>query len=700
MNENNTESFDIGQILRAVFSHLPLIVIFVLFFTAVSIYSYITSERIYKIESVLQIDPRDSNVSEDISTAIMGTNSSGLSMQNQVYLYKTRSNMISLIDELSLNVFFLDQNDREAVNLKKLKLKQENELEQQQISFAEEPDGKFSIKLNDEPITPPILPGNLYENDKIILEVAEISFSDDINEIQAFYFNDDYSIDFYRMLISVEDLALLNSVSLWNSGGLMKVSMDTNDVDQGKKIIDTANQIFINQDLQYKSKKAAKAISFLDERIGNISELININNERLYNFQLENVSINVDLEVEGILRDLSQIQKQITEIELKEAEVQGSFTETNPFYQNLRSQKAILITQQNDIEQRIKELPIAQQRYIDLYRDIEITQQLYVELQSKRLNYSIIEASTIGNIRVIDNAYEKIRVSPKISDIIIAFILSSIFAVLASVIKGIFFTPITNPAELSERGIREKIFGVVQFDDGLDSKKEHILEQSIESLIVNLKHDNEDKKIILITSPSPSNGKTFLSESLARQIAKLGKKTLLMDCDFKRGDLHKKFGTDKPPKSTILETIKKGDFSNFRLTEDLFFIPRISKISGSFGWVDSFEFKQLLETAKQEFDYIIIDTAPILAVSDTSLLMSISDIRLLVVRHNLTKINEVKQSIASADQLGLRFNGIIYNAFQKTSGYYGRYTYYGNYNYQYYTDKYLYNSYDYENDEK
>ena len=237
---------------------------------------------------------------------------------------------------------------------------------------------------------------------------------------------------------------------------------------------------------------------------------------------------------------MSQIQKQITEIELKEAEVQGSFTETNPFYQNLRSQKAILITQQNDIEQRIKELPIAQQRYIDLYRDIEITQQLYVELQSKRLNYSIIEASTIGNIRVIDNAYEKIRVSPKISDIIIAFILSSIFAVLASVIKGIFFTLITNPAELSERGIREKVFGVVQFDDGLDSKKEHILEQSIQSLIVNLKHDNEDKKIILITSPSPSNGKTFLSESLARQFAQLGKKILLMDCDFKRGGLAQK----------------------------------------------------------------------------------------------------------------------------------------------------------------
>ena len=94
------------------------------------------------------------------------------------------------------------------------------------------------------------------------------------------------------------------------------------------------------------------------------------------------------------------------------------------------------------------------------------------------------------------------------------------------------------------------------------------------------------------------------------------------------------------------------------------------------------------------FDYIIVDTPPLLAVSDSAILLSMSDIILIVARHGLTKINELRQMISLSSQLGINIDGIVYNAYEKPNSYYGYYGLYGNYEYQYYAKKYVYQSYE------
>mgnify|MGYP001257566234 CR=1 FL=1 len=98
----------------------------------------------------------------------------------------------------------------------------------------------------------------------------------------------------------------------------------------------------------------------------------------------------------------------------------------------------------------------------------------------------------------------------------------------------------------------------------------------------------------------------------------------------------------------------------------------------------------------ENFDYIIIDTAPILSVSDSSILMSHSDVNILATRHGLTKINEIRQSLKIVEQIGVGLDGIIYNAYERPSGYYGYYSVYGDYNYQYYANYLNDEYYDYK----
>ena len=96
------------------------------------------------------------------------------------------------------------------------------------------------------------------------------------------------------------------------------------------------------------------------------------------------------------------------------------------------------------------------------------------------------------------------------------------------------------------------------------------------------------------------------------------------------------------------------------------------------------------------FDYIIIDSAPILSVADTSVMIDKSDFNFVILRHELSKISEVKQANNIFNQLNSSIDGYIYNAYAKPEGYYGYYGLYGDYAYQYYSEKYLYESYEYE----
>ena len=108
------------------------------------------------------------------------------------------------------------------------------------------------------------------------------------------------------------------------------------------------------------------------------------------------------------------------------------------------------------------------------------------------------------------------------------------------------------------------------------------------------------------------------------------------------------------------------------------------------------QFQNFMQLARQNFDYVIIDSAPFLSVSDSSLLAQMSDVSFLTVRNGVTKPQELRLGVEISTQIGTLFDGIIYNCFEKPKGYFGYYQYYGNYEYQYYADKYLYKSYEYE----
>ena len=182
---------------------------------------------------------------------------------------------------------------------------------------------------------------------------------------------------------------------------------------------------------------------------------------------------------------------------------------------------------------------------------------------------------------------------------------------------------------------------------------------------------------------------------LAEGFAKIGKKVLLVDNDLKRGKIDKTYKIRSISENTF-NSIDESTINKYMYSENFYVIPRVKGLSNTFQFLYNYQYKEKIKFFRDHFDYVIFDTGPILSVADSSVLIEQSDLNILVVRHGINRMNEIKQAIDNFKQINTNVDGIIYNAYAKPNSYYGYYGLYGNYSYQYYADKYLDDAYEYE----
>ncbi len=545
--------------------------------------------------------------------------------------------------------------------------------------------------------------GEYIENDDIEIQLNFPSFNSE-KLIEITYRNPADLYGLYRNKLRINNLG--SQRNYWSQEGLIEVSLVTDDTLEGKSIINLANEIFIKDNIEVETEKARASMLFIDTQLDGLEEILNLRKSDLKNFKQENKSLNVNLEVQSIIELISEIEREINLVDLKISQAEINFTKDNPLYLNLKTQKEALELQKNNIEQKIKELPKAQQEYVDLFTNLEVSEELYAELVSRRLNFSLMEASSIGNIRIVDQAFVKGLVGPRLTNIFIMTIAAFILAVVIAIFRGYFFIKISNPAELKDSGIQDKIIGVIPHLENFDSfesfdSEDIKFKQAIETSILNIEtifsaseniEKNDGCKKIVLSGPTPDNGKSFISRSISIGLSEIGHKVLLLDADLKRGMQHK-FFNKKPIDMETFQNISLDQIDNFKVNNNLYLLPRLKKLKNTFEHLYSDQFLNKVKDFEVFFDYIIIDTAPILSVSDTGLLMTYSDLNILTARHEVNKINEINQSKQVIEQLGRSFDGIIYNDYSRPKSYYGYYDLYGDYAYRYYAERYLYDDY-------
>jgi capsular exopolysaccharide synthesis family protein len=388
-----------------------------------------------------------------------------------------------------------------------------------------------------------------------------------------------------------------------------------------------------------------------------------------------------------------------------------SVTEATPFVQNLNSQiagmrKGILANiqstkntyvvtrdklrnQLNQMQGEIAGVPQIEKNYLQLARNQQIKQELYIFLMQKAEETAISKTSNISIAKVIARPKAEVHpVSPKRKGIYALGLFAGLMLPLVVIlVKGFFNSAVTSKDDIVQ-ATRVPIVGEISHNTTADnlivanSGRSAIAEQ-FRALRSNLSFylKSKDNKVILLTSSMSGEGKSFTAINLANVLALLGKKVLLMELDLRKPGLSGKLNikNDLGFSSYIIDdTVNVSDIIKpLPMNENLFIISSGPLPPNPIEIIMSDRTPVLIDQLKERFDYIVMDAPPVGVIADAHALVDYAQITLYLVRQKVTQ----KTQLSIVDQLHrsgkIKNLGIVVN--DVSSKQYGFGYGYGNY---------------------
>ena len=320
-------------------------------------------------------------------------------------------------------------------------------------------------------------------------------------------------------------------------------------------------------------------------------------------------------------------------------------------------------------------------------------------LLGKQQEMQVLKAGVISNMKILDTAYVPPKVLPahKLTILFVSIILGLLFSIAGIVVKMLFRTGILDP-DIIEQNFGISVTGIVPHSrrqnkissliNKSTNNKPHILAheypedisvEALRSLRTSLQiamSDTNKSHVLCISGLTPGIGKSFVSLNLAYAIAQTGKEVLLIDADIRKGKIHKSFGIPLSPGLTEClggdEKIEHANIYDSENLKNLHFLPRGNGIKNPAEMLQTNHLKNLLDTLKEDYPIIIIDTPPILAVSDPINIMKLADINLLLLSAGQHTMREISQAFNLLKVNDIKIDSCIFNFanITSTSSYY------------------------------
>ena len=309
----------------------------------------------------------------------------------------------------------------------------------------------------------------------------------------------------------------------------------------------------------------------------------------------------------------------------------------------------------------------------------------YINLLAQKVQELDVAASLNNKaIRIVDRAQTPFGPSypRKARTIFLAFLIGLMVSVGAILALQLFDTRIKDPDTL------EKQLGLPLLATIPTHNSEHktLVVEAFQSLRTSLIYlsDQKVKNVLMITSPAAAEGKSTVVSNLGITLASSGDKVLLLDCDARKSALHKYFQVDG--KQGLADYLAASDEvpTPFIVSTDkpnLFLLPAGRTPVNPPTLYTMEKFKRLIQWARKNFTWVLIDTPPIVAVTDASIIANDADLCFLVVQFRSTTRPLIEQSIGQLERIGRPITGVVLNQFAWVKDYYYKHYYYKHYAY-------------------
>lgn len=489
--------------------------------------------------------------------------------------------------------------------------------------------------------------------------------------------------------------------------GIINLSLQSENTQYAEKVLDKVASIYVRRNVERNSAEAQKSLEFLEVQLPEVKKQLEFAEQRFNDYQIKRQSINITLETQGVLEQVVELETKLQELELKRLELSRKFKESHPTYQGVLEQIEAVQKQKQNLVGEVGNLPETQQELLRLKRDVEVSNQIYTLLLSKTQELDIVRAGTVGNVRIIDHAEVNTSkpVKPKKALIVVmATMLGGMLAVAIVLVQKAIHKGVEDPNEIEALGL--PVYASVPYSDYQDkltgfnrakkgrNKPKSILAvdnpadlsiEALRSLRTSLHFAMMEAKnnIIAISGPSPGVGKSFISVNLATVLAQSGKKVLIIDADMRKGYLQTQFGMkwDDGLSDLLSGRLTLEQVTKTSQVQDLDVITRGQIPPNPSELLMHSNFTKLVEQVKDKYDIVIIDTPPILAVTDPAIVSAHTGTTLLVARFGQNHAREIELTRNRFEQNGIDVKGVVFNGVVKKAS--NAYGYYGYYNYEY-----------------
>ncbi|WP_182407328.1 polysaccharide biosynthesis tyrosine autokinase, partial [Psychrobacter sp. GP33] len=507
----------------------------------------------------------------------------------------------------------------------------------------------------------------------------------------------------------------LSIVEKGKQTGIIQLSLTGGNQQQVSLILKEIILSYIAQNESRGSEETTKTISFMETQIPILQQKLE-DSETIFNdFREKFGTIDISQEAGLLVTENGQIDAQLNELELKKADLLTYYTEEHPLVIKINEQLKVLNDRKQEINSNIGKLPGVQREFLKLSADTEINREIYLTMLKNYEQLKIVKAGQIGYARIIDLPVNTFRaIAPKkLQIMILGLLLGAILGTALVLLKNMIRNVVKDPERLESRTGIPVIATIPRSTAmtrlGKNKKSPNRLlayidsnsvsYEAIKSLRTHLMFGmpkqgkaGQRARVILISGESPGVGKSFISSNLSEVFAQLNKKVLIIDADMRLGELHKIFNVEQ--KSGLADYLSQNDLSDNddsqatsmisdfvhpTTMDHIDFMPRGQQPHNPTTLLASDKFGELMSELSAYYDYIIIDSPPILAASDALILSEYADKLLMVTRYDSSIEGQLVYAINQLAKDGVQVDGIILNDMQK--GIMNKYSYHYSYAY-------------------
>ncbi|EQC1645041.1 polysaccharide biosynthesis tyrosine autokinase [Escherichia coli] len=708
----DAEGIDLGHLIGEFIDHRKLIISVTSLFTLIALIYAIFATPIYQADALIRVEQKQANAILSNLTQMLPD--SQPKSAPEIALIQSRMILGKTVDDLNLQARVKEKyfpllgrgfarlmgNKEGNISISRLYINGDD-TEEPKVILTVKDKNNYSIQMGDTVFSGKV--GELLEENGISLKVDSIDAAP----------GNEFVVAYVSRLKAITDLQ--DSLIVADQGkdtGMLTLSLTGDNPLLIERILNSVSENYLAQNIARQAAQDAKSLEFLSKQLPQVRGDLDLSEDKLNQYRRLNDSVDLSLEAKAVLDQIVNVDNQLNELTFRESEISQLYTKEHPTYKALMEKRKTLQDEKIKLNKRVSAMPETQQEILRLSRDVESGRAVYMQLLNRQQELNIAKSSAIGNVRIIDDAVTQTKpVKPKKILILLAgIVFGGMVSVGLVLLRVLLRRGIETPEQLEEVGINvyasiplaetftknnlqgkgstKKVFNKIPSFLAVDNPADLAIE-AIRGLRTSLHFAMMEARnnILMISGASPNAGKTFVSSNLAAVIAQTGKKVLFIDTDMRKGYTHKLFNENnsnglsdilsgKTEISLAIKTIKSAGFD---------YISRGMVPPNPAELLMNKRFGDLLEWANNNYDIVVLDTPPILAVTDAAVIGHYVGTTLLVARFELNTAKEIEVSIKRFEQTGIIVKGCILNGVvKKASSYYG----YGYNHYGYsYTDK-------------